>query len=200
MLESYQEDCATTLLQEAVAVKQKLAERHEETRLEQANQTSQKLLARQDKFKREYATRVAHEKKMELQYLEQLQDFWAGRPEAEAEIEQAMFPLRKKMDQGHWAWQKWRDGQLEVYKQKLADDVSLKEELIYSQTERLKDSCDDRETEQTRRMLAEKKWWQEVVWERERLLGSWEVSEMEGDADSLFAREGSQDSRPEGTV
>lgn len=189
MLEAYQEDAATTLLQEADSVKANLAERHDMERYELTHQISQRVSAKEDKLKREYATRVAQERKLEREYLEQLQDFWAGKPEAEAEIEQAMFPLRKKMDQGHRAWQKWKEGQVGAYKGRLEDERTMKEEVMYSQRERMKDVYGEKETELMRRMVAEKKWLREVVWERERLLGGWEVSEMEGDADSLFARE-----------
>ncbi|KAF5125937.1 putative E3 ubiquitin-protein ligase rbrA [Metarhizium anisopliae] len=197
MLESYQEDCAAMLLHEADAMKLNLAGRHEMERIELAQKISQKISTRENNFKSEYAARLAHERKLEQTYLEQLQDFWSGKANAEAEIEQSMIPLRRKMDKGHGAWQRWRDQQIGVYKAKLEDERIMKEEVMYSQSERLRDMYDERETQLTRKMVAEKKWFREVVCERETLLGGWEVSEMEGDADSLFASEGEPQKDPE---
>ncbi|EFY93322.1 IBR domain-containing protein [Metarhizium acridum CQMa 102] len=197
MLESYQEDCAAMLLHEADAMKLNLSAHHEMQRIELLQKISQKMSTRENNFKSEYAARLAHERKLEQTYLEQLQDFWSGKANAEAEIEQSMIPLRRKMDKGHEAWQRWRDQQIGVYKAKLEDEQIMKEEVMYSQSERMKDMCDEREMQLTRKMVAEKKWFREVVFERERLLGDWEVSEMEGDADSLFMREGEREKEPE---
>jgi hypothetical protein len=72
---------------------------------------------------------------------------------------------------------------------KLEDNKTYREELMYSTKHRLGDSCKEKETEMTRRMAAEKKWLEVVILERERLLGEWEIQEVEGDADSIFAPE-----------
>ena len=100
-----------------------------------------------------------------------------------------MLALRKRMDQKQHAWQKWKAEQLKNLETKLQDNRTYREELMYSAKHRLEDSFKEKETEMVRRMAAEKKWLEAVVLEREKLLSEWEVEEVEGDADSIFAPE-----------
>ena len=186
MIDAQQEERAVSLLQEAEFAKVQLTERHEAGRRQFQHDTLVKLQLKEDQFSKEYSARVATQRKLEKGYLQQLRDFWNGRPQAEEEIERAMLPLQMRMDQGHEAWQKWKNEQMLLYEAKLGDAQIMKEEIMYSQRERTKDLCERKELEMTRRMLAEKKWFREIVLERERLLGEWELQEVEGDADSLF--------------
>ncbi|KAK2592325.1 hypothetical protein QQS21_009983 [Conoideocrella luteorostrata] len=189
MVNVQQEENATSLIQEADAMKLSLAERLEMERHELQQKISEKIAVKENGFKQEYSIRASSERKVEQEYLQQLQDFWTGNPEAEHEIDRAMFPLRSRMDQGHRSWQKWKDHQMYLYKAKMDDELTMREELMYSQKERMKSLYEGKELELTRRLVAEKKWFQEVILERERLLESYAVQEMEGDADSLFGRE-----------
>jgi hypothetical protein len=151
-----------------------------------------KLRAREDEYTNEYTTRAALERQLEDDYLEQLRGFWSDKVGGEERVEASMLPLRQRMDLAHQAWQRWRDDQLAHYRAKLEDERTVKEELMYSSSKRMDASYVDMETELTRRMVAEKEWVQEVILERERLLGVMEIQETEEDADSLFTPENSE--------
>ncbi|KAG5973876.1 hypothetical protein E4U55_000218 [Claviceps digitariae] len=197
MVDAQQEERAASLAQETESTKRQLAERHEAERRQLQHDTLAKIHSKEEQFSKEYSARVATERKVEEGYLEQLRDFWKGKPRAEEEIERGMLPLQMRMDQGHRAWQKWKNEQMLLYKAKVGDGRIVKEEIMYSQRERTKDLCESKEMELTRRMMAEKKWFQEIVRERERLLAEWELQEVEGDADSLFRGEDEEDEEDE---
>ncbi|KAG6001905.1 hypothetical protein E4U21_003655 [Claviceps maximensis] len=187
MADAQQEERAASLLEESESAKTQLAERHEAERRRFQDDTRAKIRLKEDQFSKEYSARVATERRVEERYLQQLRDFWKGRRRAEEEIARGMLSLQTRMDQGHRAWQKWKNEQMLSYEAKLGDAQVIKEEIMYSQRERTKDLWQGKERELTRRALAEKKWFQEIVLERERLLAEREVQEVEGDADTLFA-------------
>ncbi|KAG5922241.1 hypothetical protein E4U42_005533 [Claviceps africana] len=188
MVQVQQEERAASLLHEAESAKMQLAERHEAERRRWQHETRARVHRKEGQFAKEYSVRVATERKVEEEYLQQLREFWKGKPRGEEEIERGMFPLQRRMDQGHKAWQKWKNEQMLLYEAKLGEVQIMKEEIMYSQRERSKELYERKELELTRRTMAEKKWFQEVVMERERLLEGWELQEVEGDADSLFTR------------
>ncbi|KAG6031687.1 hypothetical protein E4U41_007485 [Claviceps citrina] len=189
MMDARQEERAADLLQEAESTKIKLAERHEAERHQFQHGLSARVSSKEVQLAKEYSARVSTERKVEEEYLEQLREFWNGRPQADEEIERGMLPLRRRMDQGHKAWQKWKEGQMLLYRARLEDEQSVREEVMYSQRERTKDLCVRKELELMRRMVAEKTWFREIVLEREKLLGERELQEVDGDADSLFTGE-----------
>lgn len=189
LVDMEQEENAKDLMKESNVKKRQLAEKHEVERGELETRHATKLTQLESELNKEYSTRVAQERKVEQEYFQQLQEFWGHKASGEEEIERAMFPLRKRMDQGHRAWKKWKEEQLKTCRSKMDDERTVREELMYSQRERMKDAYENQETELTRRMVAEKKWVQEVILERESLLLQYEEQEMEGDADSLFGQE-----------
>lgn len=155
-----------------------------------------RMASKEKTFAREYALRAAQERKVEGEYEEQLQAFWSGKPDAAAEVEAGMRPLRRRMDKGLRVWQQWRDDELAQYKTRLQDERTIREELMYSARHRLAARLEDAGDQARRRAAAERKWVREVMLERERMLGAREVEEMEGDADSLFAMD--EEATPEG--
>ncbi|KAG5914026.1 hypothetical protein E4U53_004725 [Claviceps sorghi] len=186
MVNAQQEARVASLLHEAESAKMQLGERHEADRRRCQHETRTKVRRKEDQFSREYSARVATERKVEEDYLQQLREFLKGKPRAEEEIERGMLPLQMRMDQGHEAWQKWKKKQMRLYKAKLGDARTMKEEMMFSQRARTKDLYERKELELKRRTMAEKKWFREVVRERERLLGEWQLQEAEADADSLL--------------
>ncbi|KAJ3476004.1 hypothetical protein NLG97_g9271 [Lecanicillium saksenae] len=138
------------------------------------------------KLDADFAVRTAKEHKIENDYEEQLKEYWADKDGAAEEVESAMLALRQRMDQGYQLWQDWKASELETYRTKLQDEMTIREELMYSVKHRLKGRYEDMETELARRMVAEKQWMQEVFAERKVLLAAAEAAEMVGDADSLF--------------
>lgn len=186
LLETSHETEAIELVAESKAKKEHLAQKQDTDRLDMSSRILSRISTKELDFNKDYASRLSHEKKIEEDYHQQLRAFWAGRKGGEAEIAQAMLPLRHRMDQNHRAWQKWKNGELEVYRTLLEDERTIREEIMYSAKQRMDDACEEAKLDMERRVQAEKKWLEVLMLERERLLGEIEVQEMEGDADSLF--------------
>ncbi|RFU78792.1 hypothetical protein TARUN_3437 [Trichoderma arundinaceum] len=187
MADSKQEEDAKDLVTEAELVKKQLEEKQQTEREESDSLVLVKLRAREDKYAKEYDARVTLERQLEEDYLAELRNFWKDKVDGgEERAEASMLPLRQRMDLAHRSWLRWRDDQLQHYRTKLEDERTMKEELMYSSKKRMDASYMDKETGLMKRIVAEKRWIQEVVLERERLLGEMEVQEREQDADSLF--------------
>ncbi|TFB04206.1 hypothetical protein CCMA1212_003640 [Trichoderma ghanense] len=191
--ESRQEDSSRDLAMEAEWAKKQLEEKQQAERESLDSLFSIKLRAREDQYGKEFAARAALEYQLEENYLAQLRSFWADKVDGgEERVQASMLPLRQRMDLAHRTWQRGRDDQLQHYRSKLDDERIVKEELMYSSRKRMEALYVDRETGLARRMAAERKWIQEVVLERERLLVGMELQETEDDADSLFAPDGNE--------
>jgi hypothetical protein len=140
-------------------------------------------------FSKDLAARSAAEKDMVDAYQRQLEDFWRNKAGGREEVDKAMQPLRKKMEQGYLAWQAWKSAELERLGERLEERRAMREELAYSARQRLRDKHEALELELVRRAVSEKQWLHVVVLERERMLSQAEGDEVEGDTDSLFARD-----------
>ncbi|KAK5987577.1 putative E3 ubiquitin-protein ligase ARI9-like protein [Cladobotryum mycophilum] len=189
MIESEQGEEAKDLAEKSEEMKKKLLVRQEVSRKELDSQLLVKRREKEDAFAKEFAIRLAREKKLEEEYSTRLGEFWANKPGGEEEVKIAMLPLQQRLDREYQTWQRWRDEQLEAHRTKLEEERTVQDEYMYSARRRMEATCEEKEVEDRRRVLAEKKWIQEVILERERLLGGMEVQEMEGDADSLFSPE-----------
>lgn len=186
MLESHQEDAAQKLADEIREAKQQLEEKHQQERTEAEIDIKQKLEVKNETFGEDYRQRSAAELEMVQDYRFQLEAFYIRHPRAMEEIEKALSPLVQRMEENQQAYNKWKDAELEKYQHKLRDRQQIKEEYRYSAQARLQDAHDQKEMELVKKTVAENKWMQMVVLERERMLGTMEGDEMEGDADSLF--------------
>ncbi|KAM6538826.1 hypothetical protein FALCPG4_000681 [Fusarium falciforme] len=184
-----QEKEAEELVIETRAAKEELSKKHETERSDLESLMRTKIAEKEYALNKDFQIRAAEESKIEEAYHERLQEYWKDKKDGEQEIEASMLALKKRMDQKHHSWQKWKAGELKKYEASLEDNRTFREELMYSAKHRLSDSYKEKEAEMMRRMAAEKKWLEVVILERERLLGEWEVQEVEGDADSLFGRE-----------
>ncbi|GFP56304.1 probable E3 ubiquitin-protein ligase ARI9 [Trichoderma asperellum] len=189
MADSRQEDDARDLATEAELQKKQLKEKHQAEREDLDSSMQAKLRAREDQYEKEYAARVALERQLENDYLQQLREFWSDKDGGEERIEASMQPLRQRMDSAYQAWQRWKDDQLAHYRDRLEDERTVKEEFMYSSSKRMDAAYLDKEAELARRIVAEKEWIQEVMQERERLLSVMEAQETEDDADSLYGLE-----------
>jgi hypothetical protein len=148
------------------------------------------IAEREAEYAKEYAARVAGEKRLEGDYLQQLREFYDGKQDGEARVEAAMGELRRKMDKGFRSWEKHRDEQLAAYRDKVEEEQTIKEELMYSVKVRLEDAYVDKEVELQRRKQAEMKWVARVMVERERLLLEMEAEELDdGETASCFSLE-----------
>lgn len=134
----------------------------------------------------DFAVRVGKEHKIESDYEEQLKEYWADKEDGAEQIEASMLVLRHRMDKGYQLWEEWKAAELETYKTKLQDEMTIREELMYSVKHRLLARYEEMDAEMARRIAAEKVWTQEIFAERKVLLAAAEAAEMVGDADSLF--------------
>ncbi|KAF7559691.1 hypothetical protein G7046_g4460 [Stylonectria norvegica] len=194
MVEVDQEEEIKELVVETRTKKEELTEKHEAERAALEDGALAKMAEREAALNKDYQIRAAEEHDVEEAYHEQLRGFWKDKDGGDEEMEAAMVTLRRRMDQGQRAWEKWKAEQLRIRKAKLADERTYREELMYSAEHRMGDMYAEKEAEATRRMVAEKMWLQVVIFERERLLREAEVLEVEGDADSIFAVDSAKNS------
>ncbi|KAH7270366.1 uncharacterized protein BKA55DRAFT_498869 [Fusarium redolens] len=193
LLDVDQEEEAENMIINIRAAKQELEMKHEAEMSDLKTLALAKITEKENTLNKDFRARAAEENELEEAYHERLKAYWKDKDNGDKEVENSMLALRKRMDQKHHAWQKWKADQLKVLEAKLEDNRTYREELMYSAKHRLHDSCKEKEAEMMRRMAAEKKWLEAVIVEREKLLNEWEVQEVEGDADSIFAVE-SEDS------
>ncbi|KAF4334639.1 e3 ubiquitin ligase ARI9 [Fusarium beomiforme] len=189
LLDVDQEEEAETMIVNIRAAKQELEKKHEEEMSELKALSLTKKNEKESALNKEFRIRAAEENDLEEAYYEQLKTYWKDKDGGCQEINDAMLALRACMDQKHDLWQKWKAEQLKTLEAKLEDNRIYREELMYSAKHRLNDSCKEKEADMKRRMAAEKKWLEAVRLEREKLLNKWEVQEVEGDADTIFAVE-----------
>lgn len=167
--------------------KEEALEKEQETELSKINgKIATRTTDMETKLDAEFAARTAKEHKIENDYEEQLKEYWADKDGAEEEIESAMLSLRQRMDQGYQLWLEWKTGELDTYRTKLQDELTIRKELMYSAKHRLRGRYEEMEAELARRIVAERRWMMEVFAERKVLLATAEAAEMVGDADSLF--------------
>ena len=189
LLDVDQEKEGENMVIDSETAKDELEKKHDAERSELKAGISMKMNEKECALNKDFQIRASEENDLEQAYHDRLKDYWKDKKDGDQEIENAMLDLRKRMDQKQHAWQKWKAEQLKNLEAKLQDNRTYREELMYSTKHRLEDSFKEKETEMVRRMAAEKKWLEAVVLEREKLLSEWEVDEVEGDADSIFAPE-----------
>lgn len=187
ILEENLETVSKSLAEEMQKAKRELEEKQTQERADLEAHIQVKMSEKEVVFNEDFTVRSAAEKKVVDEYQNQLQAYWRDKTGAEQEIDTAMAPLRERMERHCLAWQQWKDKELKAYRERLEERRSMREEFMYSAKARLGDQCENRETDLVRRVVAEHKWMQMVMLERESLLAEMEVDEMEGDADSLFA-------------
>ncbi|KAM3553607.1 hypothetical protein MY1884_006586 [Beauveria asiatica] len=181
-----QEADAKDMAADAKARQEALEKEHETELASMQADTAARMAGKQAELDADLAARTAKERTIENDYEAQLNAYWAGQADAAAEIESAMLPLRQRMDRGYRLWQERQAAELDTCRAALQDELTMREELMYSAKHRLKDRLGDMETELARRVVAEKRWTEEVFAERKMLLAAAEAAEMVGDADGLF--------------
>ncbi|KAF4993738.1 hypothetical protein FGRMN_6265 [Fusarium graminum] len=193
LLEVDQEKEAESTMMDIKTAMDELEKKHQVERYELETLISFKTIEKEQALNKDFQIRAAEENALEKTYHERLEAYWKGKDNGVQEMEASMLALRMGMDQKHHAWQKWKAEQLIIFRSKLENNRTYREELMYSATHRFDDSCKEKKIEMMRRMAAERKWLQVVILEREKLMSEWEAGEVEGDADSIFAP-GSDDS------
>ncbi|RYP34622.1 hypothetical protein DL767_004182 [Monosporascus sp. MG133] len=160
-----------------------LRRRHEAERAELGEATAARLRERERALAREYAARVAEERRIEEQYAAQLKAYWARRRGGEAAAREALAILQRSMDRGFAAWKKRMDSELESYRWEAREEQAIREELMDDAERRAAEGAEaDREAFTCRRR-AELRWVEVVVAERESLLNEMGADELENAED-----------------
>ena len=139
------------------------------------NESASKINATKSKFDNEYTARLAEERRVEVHYVDELREFWRGKPEGENKVREARDELRRDQDKEYRSWDAYRRQQLESVmdgERKKMDALRVKQKAeIKAVDGRAKiDGLEWR-----RKNFAEGRWVEEVTRERLAMLG-----EMEG--------------------
>ncbi|RYP74400.1 hypothetical protein DL771_003067 [Monosporascus sp. 5C6A] len=160
-----------------------LRRQHETERAELGEATVARLRGRERALAREYAARVAEERRIEEQYAAQLKAYWAQHGGGEAAVRAALASLQRRMDRGFAAWKKWMDSELESYRSEAREEQAIREELMDDAERRAAEGAEaDREAFTCRRR-AELRWVEVVVAERESMLNEMRSDELENAED-----------------
>ncbi|KAL7629576.1 hypothetical protein AAE478_001098 [Parahypoxylon ruwenzoriense] len=158
-------------------------------------ETSAKLAKRETALGREYATRVAEERRLEEQYRVVLEGYWTGKKDGEAKMEASLKEFKRNMDEGFRKWEKWRDNDLDNYRWSAREEQAIQIELMEEAERRLARSTREEQRAFALRKAAELRWVDVVIEERSRMLNDMEVDEIDNgeDVEAWFAEDELED-------
>jgi len=135
-----------------------------------------KIADAEHKFDMEYQARLAEERRIEDNYVDELRDYWKGKPESEYKVREARDELRKDQDKEYRFWDAYRRKQLQA----ISDGERRKMDALLAKQQSEMKALDGRskidEVEWKRKKWAEGKWMEEVARERVAML---QVQEQE---------------------
>lgn len=161
--------------------------------------TKTEISIREMNLRNEYARRVMAERRIENEYHARLKTYWASRKDGDAKIEDAMKKLKLKMDARFSKWEKWRNTDLDNYRWSVTEQQEIQEELMEERERRLVVSTREELVMFSLRKVAELRWVDVVMEEREKMLADMEEDEVENgeDIDAWFADDGLESSSSE---
>ena len=122
------------------------------------------------KFDKEYQVRLAEERRIEDDYVDQLRAFWKGKAEAEYKVREARDELRRDQDKEYKFWDSYRRKQLQA----IVEGENRKMEALRVKQESEIKAVEGRakidEVEWRRKRWAEGKWMEVVASERVTML------------------------------
>lgn len=176
MAERYESEADQMKNQKYAAVKVLSARKSQE--LQQLNNESKAIIAEEgQKFDKEYQARLVEERRSEEDYLEQLQTYWQGKPEAEYNIREARDELRSDQDKEYKFWAAYRRTQLQAVSERekrRREALGVKQQ---NETRVLEARNKIDEVEWKRKKWAEGMWAEKVAWERVAMLEAREMQE-----------------------
>ena len=129
------------------------------------------------KFQQEYQFRHAEEKKLENQYVNELREYWAGKPEAEDKIREKTGELREDQNKEYRFWDSYRRQQLQAS----GETEKRRRELLrvkhVREVRAAKERALDDDLVGGRKRRAERKWVQAVLAERREMLTTLELEQ-----------------------
>jgi hypothetical protein len=133
-------------------------------------ESQKKMEDSQYKFDKEYQTRLAEERRIEDDYVDQLRDYWKGKPEAEYKVREARDELRRDQDKEYKFWDSYRRKQLQA----IVEGENRKLEALRvkqaSEIKAVEGRAKIDEVECRRKRWAEGKWVEIVMSERTAML------------------------------
>ncbi|KAE9373022.1 hypothetical protein N431DRAFT_465334 [Stipitochalara longipes BDJ] len=146
--------------------------------IQQLTTESQKRISDSEyKFEQEYKLRLAEERRIEDEYVDQLRVYWQGKPDAEYKVREARDELRADQDKEYRFWDSYRRKQL----QDISEGEKKKMEALVMKHKAEIKAVEGRskidEVEWKRKKWAEGKWVEEVVRERIAILQEMEQAE-----------------------
>jgi hypothetical protein len=136
-----------------------------------------KIADAEHKFDMEYQTRLAEERRIEDNYVDELRAYWKGKPESEYKVREARDELRKDQDKEYRFWDAYRRKQLQA----IFDGERRKMDALLAKQQSEIKALDGRskidEVEWKRKKWAEGKWVEEVTRERVVMLQAQEQEE-----------------------
>ncbi|PMD26891.1 hypothetical protein NA56DRAFT_562708, partial [Hyaloscypha hepaticicola] len=151
------------------------------TEIQKLGIESQKIVEDSEyKFKQEYKARLAEERRIEDEYVDQLRAFWHGKPEAEYKVREARDELRMDQDKEYRFWDSYRRRQLQASadrEKRKMEGLRIKQE---AEIKAMEGRAKIDEVEWRRKRWAEGKWIEAVVQERVVMLQEMEQAEYAG--------------------
>ena len=139
------------------------------------NESTAKINANEARFDAEYTVRLAEERRIEDQYVDELREYWKGKPAGEYKVREARDELRRDQEREYNFWDGYRREQLEAVREiesRKMDALRVKQEAEVK-------AVDGRAKldgiEWRRKQHAEGRWVEAIERERLAMLG-----EMEG--------------------
>jgi hypothetical protein len=151
--------------------------RHPAEIQELGTESQKKISDAEYTFEQDYKIRLAEERRIEDQYVDELRAFWQGKPEGEYKVREARNELRRDQEREYKFWDSYRRRQLQA----LSEGEKRKMEALRVKQEAEVKAIEGRskidEVEWKRKKWAEGQWVEEVTRERAAMLQEMERAE-----------------------
>ncbi|KAG0648096.1 E3 ubiquitin-ligase ARIH2 [Hyphodiscus hymeniophilus] len=140
-----------------------------------ANESSIKINDSRSKFDSEYQIRLAEERRIEDQYVDELREYWKGKAEGEYKVREARDELRRDQDKEYRFWDGYRRQQLGAVREGEARKMDTLKKKQEAEVKAVDGRAMLDALEWRRKRFGEARWAEEVSRERVTML-----AEMEG--------------------
>lgn len=176
--------------EDAEAGLRRMADVHELEREVQSAKADSRITKREAKVRAEYIARVAEERRLEDGYAAKLRAYWEAKKGGAEKMRVALDDFRMRMDAGRKVWKQWTDNELEAYCHYVREQQAIDAEIMDMKESQFRDLTRRFLLELAEQNVADRRWLQEVIAERDRLLDDLELVEIEDgeDIDTWFAK------------
>ncbi|KAI1333098.1 hypothetical protein F5Y16DRAFT_393503 [Xylariaceae sp. FL0255] len=148
----------------------------------------EKIAKRGTAYKEEFAARVAEERSLEEQYAEKLRSHYSGKRNGEEKAAKLLHDFKTKMDVGFADWKKITEDEIERYIYAVREDLAVGEEVLAEKERRAERAVEAGKGQAAVTRLAEMRWVEVVIAEREKMPVDMWVEEIDSgeDIEALF--------------